>query len=538
VNSLQAALRARHAEADWITVVKPINDSMRAQQRDALVAFVLQHLGDRPETSDIDTPDKLFEYFLMDVEMMPCSATSRVRLALSSIQLFIERALRGLELEVDATHIKADQWEWMKRYRVWQANREVFLWPENWADPSLRDDPSPFFKDAMGALLQGDITDESAAAAYLSYLTALEDVAKLEPCGIHYDRGSGGAADDVVHVVARTAGAKRKHYYRKQQFGTWTAWEEIKVDIEDHPVVPFVWDDRLLLFWVRILKQPDTNGDKTQAQKGSKPKKTKRASGDQKLTDMSFSDLHTATQSGGDKQVDLAVQAVLCWSERYNGAWQAIKTSDVNAPITLGKFPHAGRGAFNRSLLRLRVAPQSGGRLMVDISLVGTPAEEASGFILYNTHSLPVLVDHVPGSEAHLLSEQRAVGVVSSRLRVTYEANPRYTQTVIEAPLPSTVVEPQPGPGTPRNAPFLFEDRKGVFYVTTDEVRHWVATFKGFGFGRAPHLHGQEHHFPPLDAPGEPHHPRHGALPVVYGGTKIGHAGSVKHGPEPRRRKA
>ncbi len=46
----------------------------------------------------------------------------------------------------------------MKRYRVWEANRKVFLWPENWLEPELRDDQSPFFKQTMGELLQGDIT--------------------------------------------------------------------------------------------------------------------------------------------------------------------------------------------------------------------------------------------------------------------------------------------------------------------------------------------------------------------------------------------
>lgn len=72
----------------------------------------------------------------------------------------------------------------MNRYRVWQANREVFLWPENWLYPELRDDQSPFFQETMSALLQSDTTDDAAANAYLDYLTKLEGVAKLEPCGL------------------------------------------------------------------------------------------------------------------------------------------------------------------------------------------------------------------------------------------------------------------------------------------------------------------------------------------------------------------
>ena len=46
VSALQSALRARYAEADWLTVIRPINDAARIQQRDALVAYILQQLGD------------------------------------------------------------------------------------------------------------------------------------------------------------------------------------------------------------------------------------------------------------------------------------------------------------------------------------------------------------------------------------------------------------------------------------------------------------------------------------------------------------
>lgn len=32
-------------------------------------------------------------------------------------------------------------WAWRRNYRVWEANRQVFLFPENWIEPELR--PSP-----------------------------------------------------------------------------------------------------------------------------------------------------------------------------------------------------------------------------------------------------------------------------------------------------------------------------------------------------------------------------------------------------------
>ena len=30
------------------------------------------------------------------------------------------------------------EWDWQKRYRVWDANRKIFLYPENWIEPELR----------------------------------------------------------------------------------------------------------------------------------------------------------------------------------------------------------------------------------------------------------------------------------------------------------------------------------------------------------------------------------------------------------------
>ena len=203
VDTLQAALRARYDEADWLSVLKPINDEMRVLQRDALVAFVLHQMRAKSATAHINTPDKLFEYFLMDVEMEPCMQTSRVRHALSSVQLFIERCFMHLEPRVAASILEAKHWEWMKRYRVWEANRKVFLWPENWLEPELRDDQSPFFKEAMSELLQGDITEDRAAVALGTYLSKLE---------------AGCQAGTLRHLLRR--GRVRSHSRRRPRGGS------------------------------------------------------------------------------------------------------------------------------------------------------------------------------------------------------------------------------------------------------------------------------------------------------------------------------
>src|SRR5205085_4801016 len=92
--------------------------------------------------------------------------------------------------------------------------------------------------------------------ALLNYLSKLEEVAKLEPCGIYHSPADPSQwTGEVNHVVARTAGAHRKYYYRRCEYGYWTPWEQIKLEIEDNPVIPVVWNDRLFLFWLKILKQ-------------------------------------------------------------------------------------------------------------------------------------------------------------------------------------------------------------------------------------------------------------------------------------------
>jgi hypothetical protein len=73
--------------------------------------------------------------------------TSRIKQAISSVQLFVQRCLMNLEPGVTIGQTAARQWGWMQNYRVWEANRKVFLYPENWLEPELRDDKSPFFKE-------------------------------------------------------------------------------------------------------------------------------------------------------------------------------------------------------------------------------------------------------------------------------------------------------------------------------------------------------------------------------------------------------
>ncbi len=86
----------------------------------------------------------------------------------------------GIEPGVTEVKIPPVLWEWIMTYRKWEANRKVFLYPENYIDPSLRKDASPIFKELQDELLQSEITAESVETAYRNYFDKLAEIAKLQ----------------------------------------------------------------------------------------------------------------------------------------------------------------------------------------------------------------------------------------------------------------------------------------------------------------------------------------------------------------------
>jgi hypothetical protein len=195
----------------------------------------------------------LYARFLVDVEMEPCMLTSRIVLATNSVQLFVQRCLLNLEPEVELSPEDAKEWAWMKNYRVWEANRKVFLYPENWIEPELRDDKTPFFVNLESGLLQDEVNDSTVEREYVKYLQVLDRVAQLEISGLYRQ----WEVDcDILHVIGRTRNTPHLYYYRRwvdQRY--WTPWERVEADVEGDHLAPVVWNRRLYLFWPIFMEK-------------------------------------------------------------------------------------------------------------------------------------------------------------------------------------------------------------------------------------------------------------------------------------------
>jgi hypothetical protein len=255
--NVKNAAKAKYDEQQWYILAKPLRDELREKQRLAMVTYVVAH-PDKTKHQIWKKAEELYEYLLLDVEMTPVMVTSRIKQAISSVQLFIDRVLMNLEhanmdkttpaLKLNVAQVK--EWkEWRKLYRIWEANRKVFLYPENWIEPELRDDKSPLYKQLEATLLQNELTAENVEDAFLGYLEKLDSIARLEIKSIYHQKDEQNGID-VIHILGRTYSIPHKYYYRKFSDGEWTAWEKIDLDIEGDHVIPVVWNRRLHIFWL------------------------------------------------------------------------------------------------------------------------------------------------------------------------------------------------------------------------------------------------------------------------------------------------
>jgi Tc toxin complex TcA C-terminal TcB-binding domain/Neuraminidase-like domain len=269
--AVQALLSALHVayvdDKSWEDNVEPALNRIRGRKRDALCDYLMTAI--HPEFADRSA---LYRYFLIDVDLEGCSRTTLVSAAISSAQLYVHRCRMNLEQDNrgsgDPRHIHvrprlvpSDEWEWRKNYRVWEANRKVFLWPENYIEPELRDDKTPLFKDLESTLLQQKIDEQNVLDAYTTYLHGFEELATLKIAGAFHQTGElNGRTGDVLHLFGVTNGDPPTFYYRTAENlytartqdargVVWSPWQKVNVQIPVRDVGPVVYHGRLYLLW-------------------------------------------------------------------------------------------------------------------------------------------------------------------------------------------------------------------------------------------------------------------------------------------------
>ncbi len=252
-DALLAAVGSRAGAQALARIEAPLLEA----RRDALVDLTLRAL--QPGTADAAA---LSAHLLLDLEAGGCQTTSRVIAATGSVQQYVQRVILGLEhhgeTSLAMTPAALVEWSWRKNYRVWEANRKVFLWPENYLDPDLRDDKTPLCEALERELFQTDVNDDDVADAYAAYLKGFEELASLTIAGAYHDTGT-----DELHLFGVTAADPPVYYYRRcdgllasgrdpARGVVWGPWHRVELQIGARRIAPVVVERRLHVFWVDV----------------------------------------------------------------------------------------------------------------------------------------------------------------------------------------------------------------------------------------------------------------------------------------------
>ncbi len=322
-NTLERLLGTLYPGDNWQKIQGQLGDALSALRRDALVAWLMSQ---RPKEL-IEVRD-LSDSLLSDVEVDPGLDTSPIVEAIAAVQLYFYRYLANLEPAAaagdDATRrpkFKA-QWRWLQNYRVWEANRKVFLYPESYIQPQLRSSRTAAFQSLQQNLQQGEITNDSVTQAYKQYLDEYTEVSRLIISGGYVWQPDPNAPDtSELTLFGATRTNPRRYYYRTATFHdnngssttSWQDWQALGIDIKSDRVYPVRAFGRTFVFWPEIETLQSENQSTTTLQTTTKD--------------------NTQTVKG-DSQNDYRVNVMYSFHD-LNGKW--------TAPQTLTNGPREGK---------------------------------------------------------------------------------------------------------------------------------------------------------------------------------------------------
>lgn len=275
------------------TAVTQLKANLAEQLRTVYSNWLIWELS--ADTNGVSNLQELYEYLLIDVNMSGKVKTSFTVAAMNSLQLYVNRCINNLEPGIN-NNIPESWWEWMSTYRVWQANREVYLYPENYVDPTLRKFKTSQFTQFISDISKGQITDENVKKALATYLQSAAEVSSLELIDGYLDPISdnlpGTAVNNqknTIFLIGRSNVEPYTFYSRtlvsltnkdevsqnidadaatKIEFGP---WEEIGLKINAEYVTTVAAFGRQFIFWVEQNKVVNTASDQqSSSSKGHK----------------------------------------------------------------------------------------------------------------------------------------------------------------------------------------------------------------------------------------------------------------------------
>lgn len=259
-----------------------LNESLR----DAYVSYYLgQLVPNTPALSAVKTEADLYEYLLIDTRVATDVTTSRVAQAIASIQQYINATM--LNMEPGRTPLPADDVaDWAQsgsQYAIWAADQELQDYPENYIDPTLRENKTGLFTLLENQLSAHALNDTSIQDSFLAYLTGFETISNLKVLNGYAE--SPDTSNAIYYLIGQSNIMPNKFYWRSLDMSkrdssgaldptAWSEWNDIELaqSAEIKVIRPFVSGGRLHLVWLQVGELPQTGPDTPDADANSEYK--------------------------------------------------------------------------------------------------------------------------------------------------------------------------------------------------------------------------------------------------------------------------
>jgi|GEM_PF-5993522 len=394
------------------------------------------------------TAHTLTGQLLVDVNTGHEVMTSRVREATAAVQRYFTRFFMALEhpklrpvQDKSPRKTLKTRWAWLSNYRVWEANRKTFLFPENYLLPELRTSRTPSFQTLQDTLMGGASTEEATRKAYQTYLNEYAAVSRLKTVGAFRFEPLDQPNTEKLIILGRTREEPYKFYSRWATFrttsnrGEWTAWEELGIEIpsdEAHPVFAF---GRVFVFWHETRKEV--------------------------LADVSPS-WKSDTDANGQTTVQSPTdQAVTHIDLRYsyydlNGTWQIPQTldrcgtnlTDAFDTETDGATQQRSGGGFKRISLEVGTTGPDAAAPRIHVRCLFTAQHKATGSSMHRVVEFSMGADLAAKVRAERQHDSKMPVSTNTKARIQATAEAQFDSAASRASL-RIVGEPEGGSGRP-----------------------------------------------------------------------------------------
>lgn len=219
---------------------------IRELKRRTLLSLVIDKLHQTAPA--VREANQVYQYLLMDVSMEESVRISPIREGINAVQLYLQRCRMGLEPGVGKPDIPSSWWQWLMDYRQWEANRRIFVYPENYLLPEIRTTKTTLFQQVETALKQNQMEDGYVEEEYLKYLEKYESFVKLKPCAAYRTQEDG---KDMLYLFGKTREEPAEFYYcSSMDEEAFSEWQKIGARINAELITPVYVFHKLYVFWV------------------------------------------------------------------------------------------------------------------------------------------------------------------------------------------------------------------------------------------------------------------------------------------------